>query len=266
MQNPQEQVMTTAALGRLVGYSTQQVRDLERLGVLPAAERGANGYRRYRMPHALALRAYRALATALGPVPARRLMPALIGGSVEQAAERIDTLHADLALERSRVRAALRGLEDAVAEADDPFVEDDAMAIGELAQALGVRSSALRHWEREGLVRPLRRAGSVRSYDSAAITEARIAAALRSGGYGIPAVSRILDEVRAHGDTEQVQRMLAERLADLTHRSVALLAAAGHLHALLTERLAEEEGSSLTPAPGSAPGPRGSADSRRGGR
>ena len=46
MQNPQEQVMTTAALGRLVDYSTQQVRDLERLGVLPAAERGANGYRR----------------------------------------------------------------------------------------------------------------------------------------------------------------------------------------------------------------------------
>lgn len=145
MQNPPEQVMTTAALGRLVGYSTQQVRDLERLGVLPSAERGANGYRRYRMPHALALHAYRALATALGPVPARRLMPALIDGSVEHAAERIDTLHADLALERSRVRAALRGLEDAVAEADEPFVEDDAMAIGELAQALGVRSSALRH-------------------------------------------------------------------------------------------------------------------------
>ncbi|MEE6387611.1 MerR family transcriptional regulator [Microbacterium paraoxydans] len=265
MQNPQEQVMTTAALGRLVGYSTQQVRDLERLGVLPAAERGANGYRRYRMSHALALHAYRALATALGPVPARRLMPALIGGSVEHAAERIDDLHADLALERSRVRAALRGLEDAVAEADDPFVEDDAMAIGELAQALGVRSSALRHWEREGLVRPLRRAGSVRSFDSLAITEARIAAALRSGGYGIPAVSRIIDEVRAHGDTEQVQRILAERLADLTRRSVALLAAAGHLHVLLAERLAEE-GSSLTPAPGSAPAPPGSADSRRAGR
>ncbi|WP_231589716.1 MerR family transcriptional regulator [Microbacterium sp. Ag1] len=238
MQNPQEQVMTTAALGRLVDYSTQQVRDLERLGVLPAAERGANGYRRYRMPHVLALHAYRALATALGPVPARRLMPSLIGGSVEQAAERIDTLHADLALERSRVRAALRGLEDAVAEADDPFVEDDAMAIGELAQALGVRSSALRHWEREGLVRPLRRAGSVRSYDSAGITEARIAAALRAGGYGIPAVSRIIDEVRAHGDTAQVQRILAERLGDLTRRSVTLLAAAGHLHALLTEHLA----------------------------
>lgn len=84
MQNPQEATFTTVQLGRLVGYSTQQVRDLERLGVIPAAERGANGYRRYRMPHVTALQAYRAMAAALGPVPARRLMPDLIEGTVEE--------------------------------------------------------------------------------------------------------------------------------------------------------------------------------------
>ncbi|MFJ6533117.1 MerR family transcriptional regulator [Microbacterium sp. NPDC091662] len=229
---------TTAQLGRLVGYSTQQVRDLERLGVVPAAARGANGYRRYRMPHVTALRAYRAMAAALGPVPARRLMPELVEGSVEGAAERIDDLHADLSRERSRVREALSGLEVAVAEADDVFAEGDAMMIGELAQALGIRASALRHWEREGLVHPLRGAASTRSYGSVAITEARVAAALRSGGYGIAAITRILDEVRTHGRTVEVQRLLTERLADLTRRSVALLGAAGHLHDLLAERLA----------------------------
>ena len=239
MQNPQEVTFTTMRLGRLVGYSTQQVRDLERLGVIPAAERGTNGYRRYRMPHATALRAYRATAAALGPVPARRLMPGLLDGSVEEAAERIDDLHADLSRERSRVREALRGLEVAVAEADDVFAEGDAMTIGELAQALGVRPSALRHWEREELVHPLRGAASTRSYGSAAITEARVAAALRSGGYGIPAISRILDEVRTDGRTVEVQRILRERLADLTRRSVALLGAAGHLHDLLSDRLPE---------------------------
>ncbi|PQZ60218.1 MULTISPECIES: MerR family transcriptional regulator [unclassified Microbacterium] len=246
MQNPQVTTFTTVQLGRLVGYSTQQVRDLERLGVIPVAERGVNGYRRYRMPHATALRAYRAMAVALGPVPARRLMPVLTGASVEDAAERVDDLHAELARERSRVREALRGLEVAVAEADDVFAADDAMTIGELAQALGVRSSALRHWEREGLVHPLRGTASTRSYGSVAITEARVVAALRSGGYGIPAVSRILDEVRTHGRTGEVQRILTERLGDLTRRSVALLGAAGHLHDLLADRFAEE-GLSVTP-------------------
>lgn len=246
MQNPQEATFTTVQLGRLVGYSTQQVRDLERLGVIPAAERGANGYRRYRMSHATALWAYRATAAALGPVPARRLMPRLIEESVEEAAERIDDLHADLSRERARVREALRALDVAVAEADDVFAEDDAMTIGELAQALGIRPSALRHWEREGLVHPLRGAASTRSYGSVAITEARIVAALRSGGYGIPAISRILDEVRTHGHTGEVQRILTERLADLTRRSVALLGAAGHLHDLLAERVAAQ-GQGVTP-------------------
>lgn len=246
MQNPQAVVFTTMQLARLVGYSTQQVRDLERIGVIPSAERGTNGYRRYRSEHVAALRAYRAMAAALGPVPARRMMPILIGGSVEEAAERIDDLHAGLSRERSRVREALRGLDVAMAEADDVFAADDAMTIGELAQALGVRSSALRHWEREGLVHPLRGVASTRSYGSVAITEARIAAALRSGGYGIPATSRILDQVRVHGRTSEVQRILTDRLAELTRRSVALLGAAGDLHDLLARRLAEVDPSATT--------------------
>ncbi|WP_244632229.1 MULTISPECIES: MerR family DNA-binding transcriptional regulator [unclassified Microbacterium] len=149
MRNPQVE-FTTATLGAVAGYSTQQVRDLERLGVLPPAERASNGYRRYEHRHESALRAYRAMATAIGPVPARRLMPELVVAPVDRAAERIDVLHAEIAAERSRVTEALRGLDVAVDEADDAFDEGDAMTIGELAQALGVRPSALRHWEREG--------------------------------------------------------------------------------------------------------------------
>ncbi|WP_337001085.1 MULTISPECIES: MerR family transcriptional regulator [unclassified Microbacterium] len=232
--NPPEQVMTTAMLGIRVGYSTQQVRDLERLGVLPVAERGANGYRRYSSTHETALRAYRAMASAIGPVPARRLMPVLIAGPLDDAAATIDDLHADIAGERARVKEALAGLAVAVAEAGDVFREEDAMSIGELADALDVRPSALRHWEREGLLHPARSSG-VRSFGSGAVTEGRIIAALRSGGYGIPAIADILEQVRdrAAGDA---QRLLAERLTALTQRSIALLHAAGHLSAMLAER------------------------------
>lgn len=240
MRNPQEQAMTTAVLGGRVGYSTQQVRDLERLGVIPPAERRSNGYRRYRTRHETAVRAYRAMAEAIGPVPARRLMPLLIEAPVEEAAARIDELHADLADERSRVREALHGLDVAMTEADDVFVDADAMTIGELAQALGIRASALRHWGREGLVHPLRDAASSRSYAAGAITEARIVAALRSGGYGIPAIADILEQVRLHADASAVQRILRARLGVLTRRSIALLAAAGQLHALFDDRVDAE--------------------------
>lgn len=232
--NPQVRSLSTAGIGRLVGYSTQQVRDLERLRVIPPAERAPNGYRQYRARHLTALRAYRALAEAIGPVQARQLMPELLNGDLVAAAERVDELHVAIADERIRVVEALRALEVAVDEAAAVFASEDAMAIGELAQALGVRTSALRHWEGEGLVHPFRDAASAaRSYGATAITEARIVAALRAGGYGIPAVARVLDQLRDDTMTADAQQILTRRRADLTRRSVALLAAAGALHDLL---------------------------------
>lgn len=233
--NPQVSGMTTSAAGRLVGYSTQQVRDLERLGAIPIAARTPNGYRRYENRHVVALRAYRALAAAIGPVPARRLMPTLLVGPLDEAADAIDNLHADIARDRALVREARRGMDAVLADSTDSFDERDAMTIGELAQALDIRASALRHWEHEGLVHPDRTLGSrSRRYNARAITEARIVAALRSGGYPIPPIARILSQIRDEGLTTQAQWLLDKRLADLTHRSIALLEASGHLHALLS--------------------------------
>jgi DNA-binding transcriptional MerR regulator len=232
MANPPERLLTTAAVGRLVGYSVQQVRDLELLGVIPRAQRAPNGYRGYDDRHVTALRAYRAIAAAIGPVPARRMFPTLVAGTVDDAAEAIDDLHAGIARERSDVRQALRGLGAVLADPTDESDERDVMAIGELAEALGVRPSALRHWEDQGLVHPARARDS-RRYGTRAIAEARIVSVLRAGGYGIPQIARVLGQWRTRGLTAEATAMLHARLADLTRRSIRLLEGAGHLHAVL---------------------------------
>lgn len=234
MPNPPER-LTSAALARLVGYSPQQVRDLERLGVLPPAARDPNGYRRWTKEHVVVLRAYRALAAAIGPVPARRLLPVLRTSPLAEAAGQVDELHASLARERARVVEALRGLAVVVGEPDLPAVEGDAMTIGELAQALDVRPSALRHWERAGLLAP-RRAAAARRYDPPAVAAARVVAALRSGGYPVPTIARVLDELARHRTTRDAQDLLDARLSDLARRSLALLEAAAALHAFLSAR------------------------------
>lgn len=237
MHKPQEVVLTTAMAGREVGYSTQQVRDLERMGAIPPAARGANGYRRYSPAHVVALYAYRALAAAIGPVQARVLMPTLLLSSIHEVAERIDELHADIARDRAHVREALRGLDAVLADHDEVFDEHDAMTIGELADALGVRTSALRHWEAEGLIAPDRvTVAEARRYRARAITEARIVAALRAGGYPLPSITRVLDQLRMHGLTAEARALLDRRLSDLTRRSVALLEGAGRLESLLVSR------------------------------
>jgi DNA-binding transcriptional MerR regulator len=163
-------------------------------------------------------------------------MPALRTGSIDDAAERIDELHATIADARVRVREARRALGAVINDADGVFDERDAMTIGELAQALGVRASALRHWEDEGLVTPVRRPSGSRTYGSSSIAQARLVAVLRAGGYRIPAIAQALDLLRMQASTARAELLLDARLGELRQRSIKLLEAAGHLHSFLRDR------------------------------
>ncbi len=95
--------MTTGRLAAATGYSVQQVRDLERLGVIPSAVRMPNSYRRFGPEHVTALRAYRALAVAVGPVEARRVMHDVQVLPYDEALARVVELHSGLARHAPRV-------------------------------------------------------------------------------------------------------------------------------------------------------------------
>jgi DNA-binding transcriptional MerR regulator len=125
------------------------------------------------------------------------------------------------------------------------------MTITELAAALGVRTSTLRFWEQEGLAVPDRVTTlRARQYGTGAIQEARIVAALRSSGYGIPAVRDVVATLRqvagvagvaegqVDGVTEgaaQAERILDRRLDQIAARTVALLRAGADLAAVLDD-------------------------------
>ncbi|MCK0116943.1 MerR family transcriptional regulator [Isoptericola sp. S6320L] len=221
--------MRTDDVARATGYSVQQVRDLERLGIVPPAERAANGYRQYRRHHVQAVRAYRGLAAAVGPVVARRTLAGLWEATLPDAAATITALHAGLAAERTSTLQALQALEAIAAEPAEGGPRD-VLTITELAAALGVRTSALRHWEAEGLVEP-ERVGSLRAraYDVGAVRAARIVAALRAAGYPIPAVARTMAALRGLGDPSEAEAALRARLTGIATRSVALLRAGADL-------------------------------------
>ncbi|GAA4691598.1 DNA-binding transcriptional regulator, MerR family [Promicromonospora umidemergens] len=248
--------LRTVDVARESGYSVQQVRDLERLGVIPPALRATNGYRAYTAHHVQALRAYRGLASAAGPVVARRLLAELFAGaalaaqrdepttSLAEAAARIGAVHVRLARERDealRAREALRAIQgEARSDADADEAAGGTMTITELADALGVRTSTLRFWEQEGLAVPERVTTlRARRYGTGAIREARIVAALRGSGYGLPAVRDVVATLRSDaGDgivegIDAAERILGRRLDQIAARSVALLRAGADLAAVL---------------------------------
>lgn len=229
---------TTSRLAAAAGYSVQQVRDLERLGVIPPANRQPNGYRRFGPAHLRALHAYRQLAVAVDPVNARMTMTEARQLPYDEAIARVVALHVDLARARDQTIAALRALETIVEEERRaaPPSPADTMSITELSAALGVRSSALRFWEQQGLVTPERtsRLGA-RTYPVAAIRDARIVVALRAGGYRISAVQAVIESVHAL-NPEDARQALHERLRTIATRSDALLRAGTAIADLITQK------------------------------
>lgn len=227
-------MLTVSAVAEATGYSVQQIRDLERLGVISSAVRADNGYRQFSATAIRDLCAYRDLAHAVGPVEARRAMRAIRTVPPGEAVALVCSLHIELNSEHEQALVARRALEaiQGETETDAAPVEADAMTITEVSRALGVRPSALRFWEKEGLVKPQRitnRAGSTRRYQLEAIREARITAALRAAGYRIPEVRRAVTAIRDLEDVSRSLEALDTRLNSITERTLSLLRAASTL-------------------------------------
>ncbi|MDR7327093.1 MULTISPECIES: MerR family transcriptional regulator [Catenuloplanes] len=222
--------MRTVDVARRSGYSVQQIRNLERDGVLPPAARTATGHRAYTDRHVLAATAYRALAAGTGPAEARAIVRAAHQPPPARSLALLDAAHARLDAERRSLRLAQEAARTISAEPILDVRAGDAMTISELAAALGVRASTLRHWHAEGLVVPDRdAAGRDRVYSPGAVRDARVTDQLRRAGYPIATLRALLPELR-HADAGPA---LGTREAALTARSHALLHAAAALSALL---------------------------------
>ncbi|MEU1547210.1 MerR family transcriptional regulator [Nocardia sp. NPDC005745] len=220
----------TVDVARRAGYSVQQIRNLERDGVLPPALRTASGYRGYGEVHVRSALAYRALAAGVGPVEAKRILRAVRDRPIHEALALLDAAHARLHRERTDLALAKRAASAISAEPIDDVRASDSMSVAELAAALGVRPSTLRHWDTEGLVVPDRAATHrTRRYSPAQVRDARIVHQLRSAGYSVDTLRTLMPDLPRGDRSADVDAALVARDASITARSHALLDAAAAL-------------------------------------
>lgn len=225
--------LRTADIARRTGYSVQQVRNLERDGVLPPVPRTPSGYRVYGEAHVWSVRAYRALAAGTGPVAAKRILREAREQGPPRLFALLNRAHAGLDRERRDLEFARAAARSIAAEPIDDIRPTDAMTISELARALGVRTSTLRHWDAQGLVVPHRSGRSVRRYTPGDVRIARLVHQLRLAGYGIESLRHLIPRLRDTGGWDEIARALAERDAGIDTRCAALFEAAAALHMLL---------------------------------
>lgn len=230
-------VLRTVDVARQAGCSVQQVRNLEQAGALPAAARTAAGYRRYTRVHAVAAVAYSALSAGVGPVQAKVILRLAHTAPLSDLLGAVDEAHARLHAERQTVLLAQDALRTISAEPIDEPRAGDAMSISELAAALGLRPSALRHWEQEGLLTPTRSpTGRARVYTPLDVRDARIVHQLRLAGHRVPALRELLPALRADAPHEDLTDALTARHHSIASCSRALLRAAADLETLIAAR------------------------------
>ncbi|MGV9329144.1 MerR family transcriptional regulator [Streptosporangium sandarakinum] len=240
-------------LAREHGLSTQAVRNYEDEGILPLAERGDTGYRRYSAVHAQALRAFLALRPGYGHRTAVEIMRAAHRRDDETLFRLIDRAHAELLRERDTLGEVAAALGALTAEpgpggnpsgrpATEPASGGDpsgspsgGLTIGALAHQLGMHPASLRKWERAGILRPHRdRVTGYRVYPPGAVRDARMARQLRRGGYPLARIGFFIEQLRAAGSTVDLADLLREWRTRLGHRSRAMLAAGRELDDYLT--------------------------------
>jgi DNA-binding transcriptional MerR regulator len=75
----------------------------------------------------------------------------------------------------------------------DPRTPDGALTISEVAARTGLAPSALRFYERRGLLKPVGRAGGKRTYSPFAVVQVAVVDLLKQGGFTLTEIARIVD-------------------------------------------------------------------------
>jgi DNA-binding transcriptional MerR regulator len=233
--------LRTIDLARSVRISVQQVRNYEAYHFIPPAERSPSGYRLYTQQHLVALKTARSLVGGYGWQRARAMMHALHQGTLAVVLALIDERHAELASKRLQVEQTLEALRTLAAQ-PAPLARtrhSQPLRVGEAAKQVGVRISALRFWEQQGLLHPIRdKSSHYRLYDEQQMRRLRVVALLREAGYDFDAIRTTLDELAA-GRPEQAIAAVEQRHAELAKISWACLTAMAAFQGYISEFYAE---------------------------
>lgn len=140
-------------IARELSVSTTTLRRYEEQDLIPEVPRTASNRRYYTPTHRQAIITIRALLQGYEIPIVYESMRKIKQGRAEEALWLINQQLHDMQVEKQRVESILTMIKQADFSKYRNYKITDAMTIGEVAEIAGVNSSAIRHWEKEGLIR-----------------------------------------------------------------------------------------------------------------
>jgi DNA-binding transcriptional MerR regulator len=204
--------LTTSQVAKSVGVHPNTVRLYEQWGFLPPVPRSPAGYRRFTPAHLDQMRLARTAFDGLWPGrKIRRSVVALVrraasgdlGGALEMAYAHLAVVKTELAHADAAAGLLQRWALGTAADATQGL-----LYIRQVAALLDVTPDALRNWERNGLIQvPRNPHNGYRRYSGVEIGRLRVIRMLRSAGYSMMAILRMLHQLD-RGQVHDLRRAL----------------------------------------------------------
>ncbi|REK76991.1 MerR family transcriptional regulator [Paenibacillus paeoniae] len=206
-------------IARELGISTSALRHYESWGVIPSPERSANGYRQYTEVHAAYFRCLRAMFPGFGVSITCQTLKHVQHGEMDAAFWLVNKEQASLHEEKTIADQTLALLQ----QPDLPPIRGKKrlgrMSIGEAATYTNVQASAIRHWEKEGLIVPDRDPeNGYRVFGATHIRQILLIRTLRRTVYLLDSMRDIVKAVEHH-DVEKAKQVTEQALFVLHGRN-----------------------------------------------
>ncbi|WP_042160772.1 TioE family transcriptional regulator [Paenibacillus gorillae] len=202
-----------------LGISTSALRHYESWGVVPSPERGANGYRLYTEVHFAYFRCLRAMFPGYGVALTCEVLRKIQNSEPEAAFWLVNREQAVLQQEKIAADQTLELLQNLEIPALSNKKLKSHMSIGEAAEFTGVTASAIRHWEKEGLLIPDRdQDNGYRQFTPLHIRKILLISTLRKTVYFLQTMKDIVDALdnqsleQARKVTENAIQSIHERI------------------------------------------------------
>jgi MerR family redox-sensitive transcriptional activator SoxR len=95
--------------------------------------------------------------------------------------------------------------------------EPTPLTIGEVAEAAGLRTSAIRYYEAQGLLRPAARVGGRRRFEPDVLDRLAVIAFCRELGFTLDEIRRLLEPPGRAAQRRRWQELVEAKLAELAH-------------------------------------------------
>jgi len=176
--------------------STGALRHYESWGIVPAPRRAENGYRLYTEVHFAYFRFIRAMFPAVSMRIISNVLRCIQQKDVDAAFWMMNEEQAKLHHEKKVAEQTLKILHNPDMMRVDRKKLKNEMTIGEVAELAEVTTSAIRHWEKEGLIVPNRNQDNgYRSFTQTHFRQILLIRAIRSTVYSLENLKEVVRSV-----------------------------------------------------------------------